>query len=218
MTLTWFAPEDNGGSSISGYVIERKEARSDRWLRINKNYVTMTRYRSSGLIEGLEYEHRITAVNSRGLGKPSESSAITVAMDPIGELLKKGCYFGKIPLALFSSSRRPKIFLSNFFSSSLFMDKQNLQVLQSNPKSQTAPGLQYPLLGYHLRNREVLSSPVTLLRCKRLIRWNGPCATPHLSRCASTLSPTCHRVQNTSLGSSLAILVVMESLRRFLLL
>ncbi len=85
MTLTWRPPEVDGGSSISGYIIERKEARSDRWLRINKNYVTMTRYRSSGLVEGLEYEHRITAVNSRGAGKPSESSAITVAMDPIGE-------------------------------------------------------------------------------------------------------------------------------------
>lgn len=84
MTLTWQPPEDNGGSTISGYLIERKEAHSDRWMRINKNPVTMTRYRSSGLIEGVEYEHRITAINSRGAGKPSESSAITVAMDPIG--------------------------------------------------------------------------------------------------------------------------------------
>lgn len=84
MTLTWRPPEDNGGSTIAGYIIERKEARSDRWLRINKNPVTMTRYRSSGLIEGLEYEHRITAINSRGTGKPSETSDITVAMDPIG--------------------------------------------------------------------------------------------------------------------------------------
>ncbi len=88
MTLTWHPPEDNGGSSIAGYIIERKEARSDRWLRINKNYVTMTRYRSSGLIEGLEYEYRITAINSRGAGKPSESSAVTIAMDPIGKCWK----------------------------------------------------------------------------------------------------------------------------------
>lgn len=84
MTVTWQPPVDNGGSTIAGYIIERKEARSDRWMRINKNPVTMTRYRSSGLIEGLEYEFRITAINSRGPGKPSESSAITVAMDPIG--------------------------------------------------------------------------------------------------------------------------------------
>lgn len=91
MTLTWQPPEDNGGSTIAGYIIERKEARSDRWLRINKNPVTMTRYRSSGLIEGLEYEHRITAINSRGASKPSESSTITIAMDPIGTCCKTQC-------------------------------------------------------------------------------------------------------------------------------
>lgn len=84
MTLTWQAPEDNGGSTIAGYIIERKEAGSDRWMRINKNPVTMTRFRSSGLIEGLEYEYRITAINSRGTGKHSDISVITVAMDPIG--------------------------------------------------------------------------------------------------------------------------------------
>lgn len=88
MTLTWQPPEDNGGSTIAGYIIERKEAHSDRWMKINKNPVTMTRYRSSGLVEGQEYEYRITAINSRGAGKHSESSAITVAMDPIGTCAK----------------------------------------------------------------------------------------------------------------------------------
>ncbi|KAI4788997.1 hypothetical protein KUCAC02_035499, partial [Chaenocephalus aceratus] len=83
MTLTWFAPEDNGGSTIAGYIIERKEAQSERWMKISKNPVTMTRFRSSALIEGQEYEHRVTAINSRGEGKHSEASEITVAMDPI---------------------------------------------------------------------------------------------------------------------------------------
>ena len=84
MTLTWFAPEDNGGSTIAGYIIERKEAQSERWMKISKNPVTMTRFRSSALTEGQEYEHRVTAINSRGEGKHSEASEITVAMDPIG--------------------------------------------------------------------------------------------------------------------------------------
>lgn len=84
MTLTWRPPADDGGSSIAGYIIERKEARSDRWIRINKNPVTMTRYRSTGLIEGLEYEYRVTAINSRGSGKPSLTSKPEIAMDPIG--------------------------------------------------------------------------------------------------------------------------------------
>ncbi len=84
MTLSWTPPEDNGGSTIAGYIIERKEVGSDRWICINKNPVTMTRYRATGLIEGLEYEYRVTAINSRGSGKPSTNSKPTIAMDPIG--------------------------------------------------------------------------------------------------------------------------------------
>lgn len=85
MTITWNPPGEDGGSQIVGYIVERKEVRADRWVRANKVPVTMTRYRSTGLIEGLEYEHRVTAINARGVGKPSRSSKSAVAMDPIGK-------------------------------------------------------------------------------------------------------------------------------------
>lgn len=85
MTLTWYPPDEDGGSQVSGYIVERKEVRADRWVRVNKVAVTMTRYRSTGLVEGLEYEHRITAINARGVGKPSRPSKSVVAMDPIGK-------------------------------------------------------------------------------------------------------------------------------------
>uniref|UniRef100_A0A8C0VNL1 Protein kinase domain-containing protein n=1 Tax=Cyanistes caeruleus TaxID=156563 RepID=A0A8C0VNL1_CYACU len=83
MTLTWYPPEDDGDSQITGYIVERKEVRADRWIRVNKVPVTMTRYRSTGLVEGLEYEHRVTAINARGTGKPSRPSKSAVARDPI---------------------------------------------------------------------------------------------------------------------------------------
>ncbi|KAK6485023.1 titin-like [Huso huso] len=83
MTVSWYPPEEDGGSQVTGYIIERKEVRAERWVRANKVAVTMTRYRSTGLIEGLEYEHRVTAINARGTGKPSRSSNPAVAMDPI---------------------------------------------------------------------------------------------------------------------------------------
>lgn len=85
MTVAWEPPDEDGGLEVSGYIIERKEVRSDRWIRANKNPVTMTRYRSTGLIEGLEYEHRVTAINARGVGKPSLLSKPAVANDPVGE-------------------------------------------------------------------------------------------------------------------------------------
>lgn len=85
MTLTWYPPEEDGGSQVTGYIVERKEVRADRWVRVNKVAVTMARYRSTGLVEGLEYEHRVTAINARGTGKPSRPSKPAVAMDPIGK-------------------------------------------------------------------------------------------------------------------------------------
>ncbi|XP_061656401.1 titin-like isoform X2 [Syngnathoides biaculeatus] len=83
MTVAWNPPEEDGGLEVSGYIIERKEVRSDRWVRANKNPITMTRYRSTELIEGLEYEHRIIAINARGISKPSLPSKPAVASDPI---------------------------------------------------------------------------------------------------------------------------------------
>lgn len=85
MTVAWNPPEEDGGLDVSGYIIERKEVRSDRWVRANKNPITMTRYRSTELIEGLEYEHRVTAINARGQSKPSLPSKPAVATDPIGK-------------------------------------------------------------------------------------------------------------------------------------
>ena len=29
MTLTWYPPEDDGGSQVTGYIVERKEVRAD---------------------------------------------------------------------------------------------------------------------------------------------------------------------------------------------
>ena len=105
MTLTWYPPEDDGDSQITGYIVERKEVRADRWIRVNKVPVTMTRYRSTGLVEGLEYEHRVTAINARGTGKPSRPSKSAVARDPIGNFLhglstlwQKGIILAKLTL------------------------------------------------------------------------------------------------------------------------
>lgn len=84
MTVAWNPPEEDGGLEVSGYIVERKEVRSDRWVRANKNPITMTRYRSTELIEGLEYEHRVIALNAKGLSKPSLPSKPAVATDPIG--------------------------------------------------------------------------------------------------------------------------------------
>lgn len=115
MTVAWNPPEEDGGLEVSGYIIERKEVRSDRWVRANKNPITMTRYRSTELIEGLEYEHRVIALNAKGLSKPSLPSKPAVATDPIGEK------FGEkdlISLSLYSQTKATRlIFVFSFHRS-----------------------------------------------------------------------------------------------------
>uniref|UniRef100_A0ABM0M0Q4 Titin-like n=1 Tax=Saccoglossus kowalevskii TaxID=10224 RepID=A0ABM0M0Q4_SACKO len=61
--LTWTPPDVDGGSPVTGYVIEKKEQFSSRFTRVNK----------MNLKEGSPYEFRVCAENKAGIGKPSES-------------------------------------------------------------------------------------------------------------------------------------------------
>ena len=83
ITLCWARPESDGGSEISGYVIERREKTSLRWIRVNKKPVYDLRVKSSGLREGCEYEFRVYAENAAGLSLPSETTPLIRAEDPI---------------------------------------------------------------------------------------------------------------------------------------
>lgn len=87
-TLTWEQPENNGGSPVTGYMVERKPVDSTRWTKINKKPVIDTLYTVTDLIEGTKYEFRVSAENDAGIGKPSLSTAPILAKDQFGMLLK----------------------------------------------------------------------------------------------------------------------------------
>lgn len=73
VTLSWTPPETDGGSPISGYIVERREM-TGKWIRVNKAPVLDIRYRVSGLFEGNIYEFRIFAENVIGVSEPSYPS------------------------------------------------------------------------------------------------------------------------------------------------
>ena len=72
-TLKWEAPDD-GGSPITNYIIEMKSKKDLKWKKVNKENVTDTTYTVPGLVEGEEYEFRITTENKAGPGQPSKPS------------------------------------------------------------------------------------------------------------------------------------------------
>lgn len=83
MTICWERPESDGGNSISGYVIEKREKSGLRWVRVNKKPVYDLRVKASNLLEGFEYEYRVFAENAAGLSAPSVPCPLTKAEDPL---------------------------------------------------------------------------------------------------------------------------------------
>lgn len=73
VTVSWSLPDYDGGSPISGYVVERREM-TGKWIRVNKTPVLDLRYRVSGLFEGNTYEFRVFAENIAGISEPSLTS------------------------------------------------------------------------------------------------------------------------------------------------
>ena len=84
--LTWRPPENDGGSPVTGYHVERSASgRTDRWIRITRQPVPDTRYKVTELVEGNEYQFRISAENSVGTGPPGPESDSILAKDPWGQ-------------------------------------------------------------------------------------------------------------------------------------
>ena len=80
--VTWKAPESDGGSPITGYVVERSLAGSERWLKVNKQPVSELKLKAEDLVEDNEYAFRAVAQNKVGPGEPSQPTKPVMARDP----------------------------------------------------------------------------------------------------------------------------------------
>lgn len=77
--LKWDRPESDGGSPITGYIIEKRDKFNPNWEKCAEVEGDVTKGKVNDLIEGTPYEFRIRAVNKAGPGVPSEPSKIHVA-------------------------------------------------------------------------------------------------------------------------------------------
>ena len=78
-TIEWLKPESDGGSPLTSYLIESREKKSIRWVKVNRDSVLLdTSFKISGLQERNIYQFRITAINAAGDSLPSELSMYAV--------------------------------------------------------------------------------------------------------------------------------------------
>lgn len=83
--LSWNEPEDDGGTEITNYIVEKRESGSTVWQLINSS-VKRRSFHVSHLTKYMQYTFRVSAENRFGVSKPTESETI-VAEHPFGEQL-----------------------------------------------------------------------------------------------------------------------------------
>ncbi|XP_029282009.1 myosin-binding protein C, cardiac-type isoform X2 [Cottoperca gobio] len=83
--VQWDPPQFDGGQPITGYVLERKKKKSFRWMRLNFDPYQETTYEAKRMIEGMEYEMRVYAVNGIGMSRHSSASQPFVPVAPTSE-------------------------------------------------------------------------------------------------------------------------------------
>lgn len=85
--LGWEKPFYDGGSRITGYVIEACKTGTDRWMNVASVRAAVFQHTVDSLIENEQYLFRIKAVNSRGVSEPRELTTPVIIQEQRGMLL-----------------------------------------------------------------------------------------------------------------------------------
>uniref|UniRef100_A0A3P9IPF7 Titin n=1 Tax=Oryzias latipes TaxID=8090 RepID=A0A3P9IPF7_ORYLA len=88
VSLVWQRPPYDGGSKITGYSLERREASNGRWVKANFTNIIELGFTVSGLSQDESYEFRVFAKNAVGsVSNPSLIAGPVTCVDACGELL-----------------------------------------------------------------------------------------------------------------------------------
>lgn len=91
ISIKWKPPTDDGGSPVTGYIVEKREENKSYWSKVDKVDAQTTQLCCSKLIEKTAYHFRVIAQNNIGDSVPLETEGTTLAKSP----------FGKFPLFIF---------------------------------------------------------------------------------------------------------------------
>lgn len=84
ITIKWKPPKEDGGSPLTGYLVEKREATRTSWSKVD--ITTKTELCCKNLIEKTEYYFRVFAENDYGRSPPLVTDGTTLAKSPFGKL------------------------------------------------------------------------------------------------------------------------------------
>ena len=93
-TVKWKKPDDNGGSDITGYVIEKMDMDTGRWVPAGEVGPDADSFKVTGLTPKKKYKLRVKAINKEGESEPLETTDSFLAKNPYG----KGCCHSSLSL------------------------------------------------------------------------------------------------------------------------
>lgn len=82
--VKWQKPADNGGSEITGYVLEKMDMDTGRWVPAGECGPDKDTFTVDGLTPKKKYKIRVKAVNKEGESEPLEMDEPIMARNPYG--------------------------------------------------------------------------------------------------------------------------------------
>lgn len=82
--LEWEPPKDDGGSTVTAYIIEKRDAMRTLWSWVDKSDRS-TKYTVHNLTEGSEFYFRVFASNKIGTSEALEIDKPVQIRSPYGE-------------------------------------------------------------------------------------------------------------------------------------
>lgn len=84
-TVSFRPPKDDGGCPILGYIIEKMDTETGRWVGAGECGPDANEFEVKSLTKGKRYKLRVKAYNKEGESEPSEMSETFVAQNPYGK-------------------------------------------------------------------------------------------------------------------------------------
>jgi len=84
ITLSWDSPDSDGGSALTGYVVEKRDMKRADFVFVANVDASTSQYRATRLFEGCDYMFRVFAENQAGLSQPGETDKPIKARVPYG--------------------------------------------------------------------------------------------------------------------------------------